>query len=116
MESLTEVYLILYLFITSFLTFVLLTKAMKNSFSASHCRKSELHQVAQQASNIWELTEVIRASLSVMSKQWSDAMHTFREKFDSLSTLIINHGNNRYYIYSRATPFCPYSCRFFSYM
>ncbi|XP_022949706.1 anaphase-promoting complex subunit 4 [Cucurbita moschata] len=55
-------------------------------------RKSELHQVAQQASNIWELTEVIRASLSVMSKQWSDAMHTFREKFDSLSTLIINHG------------------------
>ncbi|KAG7033900.1 Anaphase-promoting complex subunit 4, partial [Cucurbita argyrosperma subsp. argyrosperma] len=91
-ESFTEVYLILYLFITSFLTFVLLTKVMKNSFSASHCRKSELHQVAQQASNIWELTEVIRASLSVMSKQWSDAMHTFREKFDSLSTLIINHG------------------------
>uniref|UniRef100_A0A9I9DWK3 Anaphase-promoting complex subunit 4 n=1 Tax=Cucumis melo TaxID=3656 RepID=A0A9I9DWK3_CUCME len=55
-------------------------------------RKSELHQVAQQASNIGELTEVIRVSLSVMSKQWSDAMHTFREKFDSLSTLIVNHG------------------------
>ncbi|KAF3451562.1 hypothetical protein FNV43_RR07657 [Rhamnella rubrinervis] len=55
-------------------------------------RKHELHLVAQQASNIEELTEVIRASLSVMSKQWSDAMHTFREKFDSLSNLIIDHG------------------------
>ncbi|XP_022142094.1 anaphase-promoting complex subunit 4 [Momordica charantia] len=55
-------------------------------------RKSELHQVAQQASNIGELIEVIRVSLSVMSKQWSDAMHTFREKFDALSMLIINHG------------------------
>lgn len=71
-------------------------KEMKNSFFPSRCRKGELHQVAQQASNIGELTEVIRASLSVMSKQWSDAMHTFQEKFDSLSTLIINHGNNRY--------------------
>ncbi|PPR81200.1 hypothetical protein GOBAR_AA39516 [Gossypium barbadense] len=55
-------------------------------------RKNELHQVAQQASNIEDLIEVIRASLSVMSKQWSDAMHTFREKFDSLSSLIIDHG------------------------
>ncbi|KAE9461800.1 hypothetical protein C3L33_06293, partial [Rhododendron williamsianum] len=55
-------------------------------------RKNELHQVAQQASNIEDLTEVIRASLSVMCKQWSDAMHTFHEKFDSLSTLIIDHG------------------------
>uniref|UniRef100_A0A3N7FQI5 Anaphase-promoting complex subunit 4 n=1 Tax=Populus trichocarpa TaxID=3694 RepID=A0A3N7FQI5_POPTR len=54
-------------------------------------RKSELHQLAQQASNIEDLTEVIRASLSVMCKQWSDAMHTFHEKFDSLSTLIIDH-------------------------
>lgn len=49
--------------------------------------------MAQQASNIEELTEVIRASLSVMSKQWSDAMHTFHEKFDCLSNLIIDHGN-----------------------
>ena len=49
--------------------------------------------MAQQASNIEDLTEVIRASLSVMCKQWSDAMHTFHEKFDSLSTLIIDHGN-----------------------
>ncbi|XP_057512090.1 anaphase-promoting complex subunit 4 isoform X2 [Actinidia eriantha] len=55
-------------------------------------RKNELHQVAQQASNIEDLTEVIRASLSVMCKQWSDAMYTFHEKFDSLSTLIIDHG------------------------
>jgi len=56
-------------------------------------RKNELHQVAQQASNIEDLTEVVRASLSVMSRQWSDAMHTFREKFNSLSTLITDHGN-----------------------
>lgn len=49
--------------------------------------------MAQQASNIEELTEVIRASLSIMSKQWSDAMNTFHEKFDSLSNLIIDHGN-----------------------
>ncbi|XP_057963074.1 anaphase-promoting complex subunit 4 [Malania oleifera] len=55
-------------------------------------RKHELHQVAQQASNIEDLTEVIRTSLSVMHKQWSDAMHTFHQKFDSLSTLIINNG------------------------
>ncbi|KAF7803543.1 anaphase-promoting complex subunit 4 [Senna tora] len=55
-------------------------------------RKNELHQVAQQASNIEDLTEVVRTSLSVMCKQWSDAMHTFREKFNSLSTLIIDYG------------------------
>lgn len=54
-------------------------------------RKHELHQVAQQASNIEDLIEVIRASISVMCKQWSDAMHTFQEKFGSLSTLIVNH-------------------------
>lgn len=63
-----------------------------NNLSLS-CRKNELHQLAQQASNIEELTEVIRASLSVMIKQWSDAMRTFHEKFASLSTLIIDHGN-----------------------
>ncbi|XP_043711460.1 anaphase-promoting complex subunit 4 isoform X2 [Telopea speciosissima] len=55
-------------------------------------RKNELHQVALQASNITDLIEVFRASLSVMSKQWSDAMHTFHEKFDPLSSLIIDHG------------------------
>ncbi|XP_054802948.1 anaphase-promoting complex subunit 4 isoform X2 [Prosopis cineraria] len=55
-------------------------------------RKNELHQVAQQASNIEDLTEVVRTSISVMRKQWSDAMHTFREKFNSLSSLIIDHG------------------------
>ncbi|KAF8389342.1 hypothetical protein HHK36_026036 [Tetracentron sinense] len=57
-----------------------------------HFRKNELHQVAQQASNIEDLVEVIRASLSIMCKQWSNAMHTFHEKFDSLSPLIIDHG------------------------
>ncbi|KAI7725973.1 hypothetical protein M8C21_031826 [Ambrosia artemisiifolia] len=55
-------------------------------------RRNELHQVALQASNIEDLAEVFRASLSVMSKQWSDAMHTFHDKFDSLSSLIHDHG------------------------
>ncbi|XP_073122681.1 anaphase-promoting complex subunit 4 isoform X2 [Henckelia pumila] len=55
-------------------------------------RKNELHQVAQQASNVEHLIEVIRASLSVMTKQWSDAMRTYREKFDGLSSLIIDNG------------------------
>ncbi|XP_020222654.1 anaphase-promoting complex subunit 4 [Cajanus cajan] len=55
-------------------------------------RKNELHQVAQQASNIEDLIEVVRTSLSVMCRQWSDAMNTFQEKFSSLSSLIINHG------------------------
>ncbi|CAH9112273.1 unnamed protein product [Cuscuta epithymum] len=55
-------------------------------------RKNELYQVAQQASNIDDLGEVIRASLSVMYKQWSDAMHTFNGKFNALSSLIIDHG------------------------
>ncbi|XP_055803934.1 anaphase-promoting complex subunit 4 [Solanum dulcamara] len=55
-------------------------------------RKTELHQVAQQASNIDDLSEVIRTSLSVMSKIWSDAMHTFHEKFNAVSTLIVDHG------------------------
>lgn len=58
-----------------------------------YLRKNELHQVAQQASNIEDLTEVIRASLTIMCKQWSDAMHTFHEKFDSLFSLIADHGN-----------------------
>ncbi|KAK6154689.1 hypothetical protein DH2020_008937 [Rehmannia glutinosa] len=51
-------------------------------------RKNELHQVAQQASNVEHLIEIIRRSLSVMSKQWSDAMHVYHEKFNALSTLI----------------------------
>ncbi|KAJ8545584.1 hypothetical protein K7X08_018167 [Anisodus acutangulus] len=55
-------------------------------------RKTELHQVAQQASNIEDLSEVIRTSLSVMSKIWSDAMYTFHEKFNAVSTLIVDHG------------------------
>ncbi|VFQ88994.1 unnamed protein product [Cuscuta campestris] len=55
-------------------------------------RKNELNQVAHQASNIEDLVEVIRTSLSVMSKQWSDAMHTFTGKFNALSSLIIDHG------------------------
>ena len=55
-------------------------------------RKNELHQIAQQASSIEHLIEVVQASLSAMCKQWSDAMHTFQEKFASLSSLIIDHG------------------------
>ncbi|CAI9087607.1 OLC1v1021715C1 [Oldenlandia corymbosa var. corymbosa] len=55
-------------------------------------RKKELYQVALQASSIEDLTEVIQTSFSVMSKQWNDAMRTFHEKFNSLSTLIANHG------------------------
>ncbi|XP_056171888.1 anaphase-promoting complex subunit 4-like isoform X1 [Syzygium oleosum] len=55
-------------------------------------RKNELHQVAQQASNIEDLLHVIRTSLSVMHKQWADAMNIFHEKFDLLSNLISDHG------------------------
>ncbi|XP_010914780.1 anaphase-promoting complex subunit 4 isoform X2 [Elaeis guineensis] len=55
-------------------------------------RKNELHQVALQASSIEDLIEVVRASLAVMSKQWSDTMTTFHEKFDPLSSLIVDHG------------------------
>ncbi|KAL8463081.1 hypothetical protein ACS0TY_033921 [Phlomoides rotata] len=55
-------------------------------------RKNELHQVARQASNAEHLFEVIRKSIDVMSKQWSDAMHMYHEKFNTLSTLIVDHG------------------------
>ncbi|KAL0310674.1 UNVERIFIED_CONTAM: Anaphase-promoting complex subunit [Sesamum angustifolium] len=55
-------------------------------------RKNELHQVAQQASNVEHLIEVIQKSLSVMSKQWSDAMHMYHDKFNALPSLIIDHG------------------------
>lgn len=55
-------------------------------------RKKELHQVALQATNIEDLTEVIRASLSIMHKQWCDSMQTFHDKFQPLSTLIVNNG------------------------
>uniref|UniRef100_A0A803LPM5 Anaphase-promoting complex subunit 4 n=1 Tax=Chenopodium quinoa TaxID=63459 RepID=A0A803LPM5_CHEQI len=55
-------------------------------------RKQELHQIAQQASSIEDLTEVIQASLSIMYKQWCDAMQIFHDKFHSLSTLIVDHG------------------------
>ncbi|KAL2475420.1 Anaphase-promoting complex subunit 4 [Abeliophyllum distichum] len=83
------------------------TSDKKNQMSGSdllgfHClvldttifskRKNELHQVAQQASNVENLIEVVQTSLSVMAKQWSDAMHIFHEKFKSLTSLIIDHG------------------------
>ncbi|GFP97378.1 anaphase-promoting complex subunit 4 [Phtheirospermum japonicum] len=54
--------------------------------------KNELHQVAKQASNVEHLIEIIRRSVGVMSKQWSDAMHVYHEKFNALSTLITDHG------------------------
>ncbi|CAA7408172.1 unnamed protein product [Spirodela intermedia] len=75
---------------------------LKDSHVGLHClrldtsifrsRRNELYQVALQASSIEDLIEVIRASLSVMYKQWSDAMSTFYEKCDSLASLIIDHG------------------------
>ncbi|XP_078157734.1 anaphase-promoting complex subunit 4-like [Carex rostrata] len=55
--------------------------------------KNELHQVAQQASNIEDLVEVVRASISVMSKQWADAMNLFNSKFGALASLITDHGS-----------------------
>ncbi|KAL6538630.1 Anaphase-promoting complex subunit 4 [Orobanche gracilis] len=55
-------------------------------------RKNELHQVAQQVSNVEHMMDIIRRSLCVMSKQWSEAMHVYHEKFTALSTLIIDHG------------------------
>ncbi|ONK69635.1 uncharacterized protein A4U43_C05F25140 [Asparagus officinalis] len=55
-------------------------------------RKIELHKVAVQGSNIENLLEVVRTSLSVMSKHWSGAMNSFHDKFDSLATLIESHG------------------------
>lgn len=60
--------------------------------SIFHNRKNELHQVAQQASNIEDLLEVIRASLSVMAKHWSSAMNSYHDKFDVLPSLIVDHG------------------------
>ncbi|KAF8033720.1 hypothetical protein BT93_C0086 [Corymbia citriodora subsp. variegata] len=54
--------------------------------------KNELHQVAQQASNIEDLLHVVRTSLSVMHKQWADSMNIFHEKFDLLASLINDHG------------------------
>ncbi|KAJ4754299.1 Anaphase-promoting complex subunit 4-like protein [Rhynchospora pubera] len=55
-------------------------------------RKNELHQVAQQASNIEDVVEVVRASISVMSKQWTDAMSLFKSKFQAIASLIAEHG------------------------
>ncbi|KAG0473509.1 hypothetical protein HPP92_015366 [Vanilla planifolia] len=55
-------------------------------------RKNELHQVAQQASNIDHLIEVIRESLLVMSKHWTGALNSFHDKFNHLNSLIISHG------------------------
>lgn len=78
----------------SVLFFVVVT-GYQNYFRSFHSfhRRNELYQVALQASSIEDLIEVVRASLSVMYKQWSDAMSTFHEKFDSLASLIIDHGS-----------------------
>jgi len=48
--------------------------------------------VAQQASSIQDLVEVVRASVSLISKQWSNAMSLFHEKFSALPNLISAHG------------------------
>ncbi|XP_037454596.1 anaphase-promoting complex subunit 4-like isoform X2 [Triticum dicoccoides] len=55
-------------------------------------RKNELYQVSQQASSIQDLVEVVRASISMMSKQWSNAMNLFHEKFSALPSLLTAHG------------------------
>ncbi|PVH67081.1 hypothetical protein PAHAL_1G424300 [Panicum hallii] len=55
-------------------------------------RKNELHQVSQQASSIQDLVEVVRASISLISKQWSSTMNLFHEKFNTLPNLIAAHG------------------------
>ncbi|AQK56017.1 Anaphase-promoting complex subunit 4 [Zea mays] len=55
-------------------------------------RKNELHQVSQQASSIQDMVEVVRASVSLISKQWSNAMSLFHEKFSALPNLISTHG------------------------
>ncbi|XP_015688990.1 anaphase-promoting complex subunit 4 isoform X1 [Oryza brachyantha] len=55
-------------------------------------RKNELHQISQQASSIQDLVEVVRASISMMAKQWSSAMNLFNEKFSALPSLIAAHG------------------------
>ncbi|XP_078443262.1 transducin/WD40 repeat-like superfamily protein isoform X2 [Wolffia australiana] len=54
--------------------------------------RNELYQVALHASSIEDLIGVVRVSLAVMNKQWSDAMSTFHEKLNSLSSLIVDHG------------------------
>lgn len=51
--------------------------------------------MARQASNIEDLLAIVRSSISVLHKQWKNAMNTFHEKFDSLSNLV--KGNREYY-------------------
>lgn len=48
--------------------------------------------MSQQASSIQDLVEVVRASISLISKQWSNAMNLFHEKFSALPNLIAAHG------------------------
>ncbi|KAG2249175.1 hypothetical protein Bca52824_088803 [Brassica carinata] len=77
--------------VTIYVSWLLMVHHLPIGFHCLHM-KNELHQVAQHASNIEDLTEVIRESLSVTTKQWADAMKTFHDKFQSLSTLITNNG------------------------
>ncbi|GLJ49168.1 hypothetical protein SUGI_1037380 [Cryptomeria japonica] len=55
-------------------------------------RNKELFQVALQASNFEKLQDVVLVSLQAMHKQWSDAMHLFKDKFCHLSSLLAVHG------------------------
>lgn len=48
--------------------------------------------MSQQASSIQDLVEVVRASVSLISKQWSNAMGLFRVQFSALPNLISAHG------------------------
>eukprot|EP00249_Psilotum_nudum_P016685 c25944_g1_i2 orf=60-2372(+) len=56
-------------------------------------RRKELHQVALQASSIEELVHTLQASISVMHKQWSDAINMFTGKFWNLSGMLREHGS-----------------------
>ena len=78
-------------------------------------RRNELYQVALQASCIGDLMEVIHTSLSLMQKQWSEAMNIFHEKFDPLASLIVDHGSfNLFYIFHifmMNSQLCLFHCR-----
>ncbi|BBN15342.1 anaphase-promoting complex subunit 4 [Marchantia polymorpha subsp. ruderalis] len=57
-------------------------------------RRKELRQVALQASSIEELIDVLQTSLSVMEKQWSEAITAVYEKFNGFTQLLREHGSN----------------------
>jgi hypothetical protein len=57
-----------------------------------HFRSKELHQVALQVSSIEELLDILQVSITVMQKQWSEAIASFSEKMQGLSQILREHG------------------------